>query len=76
MSMSRKDYRAAAEIIAHEVTGGHPLLADKMLTRHDIDNDDASSAIYVIACGLATMFKIDNSNFNRSQFMKACHIEE
>jgi len=70
MAMSRKHYREVAEIIRAEIH------LDRPLTKHDRDTFDDADAIYNIASALATMFKCDNSLFNRAQFMAACNIEE
>lgn len=76
MSMSRKHYRDMAEVIRREITGGHELLQDKVLRYYDVNGDDASSVIYNIASGLATVLKIDNPRFDRQRFMEACNIDE
>ena len=80
MSMSRKQYRDVAEVIRGEITGNHPLLQDRVLKYADVtagpSGDDASSVIYNIASGLATIFQIDNPRFDRQRFMTACNIDE
>lgn len=80
MSMSRKQYHDMAEVIRSEVTGDHPLLQDRVLKYADVtagpSGDDASSVIYNIASGLATVFAIDNPRFDRQRFMAACNIDE
>lgn len=66
MAMSRKHYREAAEIIRQVVDGA----------KHDpatIAAAETDSA-RMIAVGLARMFKADNSNFRREQFMEACGL--
>lgn len=67
MAMSRKHYREVAEIIKSEresVTDYPETMRESVLV-----------STLVIARRLATMFEIDNSNFNRAQFLKACGIE-
>lgn len=80
MSMSWKQYRDMAEVIRGEITGDHPLLQDRVLKYDDVttgpSGDDASSAIYNIASGLATVFAIDDPRFDRQRFMEACNIDE
>lgn len=76
MSMSRKQYRDMAEVIRFEVTGGHELGKDRVLGYEAVNGDDVSSVIYAIACGLATVFAIDNPRFDRQRFMAACNIDE
>lgn len=69
MSMSRKQYRDMAEVIHGEV-GDIPLNYERLMAHDDL------TAIYSIASGLATVFKIDNSRFDRQRFMAACNIDE
>ena len=69
MSMSRKQYRDIAAVIAAEV-GETPMSAYDLLTF------DSSVAIYNIACGLSSVFEIDNPRFDRERFMEACNIPE
>lgn len=66
MAMSRKHYREAADVVnsAHTGDTGHPADAVRLETARDI------------AKGLARMFKIDNSNFDREKFMDACGLGE
>lgn len=69
MPMSRKHYREAAEIIHREV--------DDLMSLPEGDmRYSAMVSVECIARGLATMFQIDNSRFQRDKFMEACGIEE
>ncbi len=67
MAMSRKHYREVAEIIKEEYDYSLALpMSEGMVIRATLVN---------VAGGLATMFKIDNTLFDRRQFMEACGIE-
>lgn len=68
MAMSRKHYREVAGIINMELKNAEAFVND----------DEIGTAQYVldnVAKSLAAMFQIDNSNFNRAQFLEACGIE-
>jgi hypothetical protein len=68
MAMSRKHYREVAEIIREQVAG----------VEWDAETNGIGAGGFVlkaVANGLATMFQIDNSNFDRSQFLEACGIK-
>lgn len=68
MAMSRKHYREAADVIRGEV-----LIAEGS---PEIVRDAQLAALEAVADGLARMFKADNSNFRREQFMEACGLSE
>lgn len=67
--MSRKHYREVAEIIKAERNVGH----DDGLSVETITGIDLATRN--IASRIATMFKIDNSRFDREKFLDACGIE-
>jgi len=68
MSMSRKHYREVAAILKAE-----------RFSQADEDTFDdalgANSVLDNVARGLATMFQIDNRNFDRDKFLEACGIK-
>lgn len=66
MAMSRKHYREAADVIRAEV-----LIAEGSA---EIVRDAQLAALTAVADGLAVMFKADNYNFRREQFMDACGL--
>lgn len=68
MAMSRKHYREAAEVIRGEV-----LIAEGS---PEIVRTAQLAALQAVAEGLAVMFKADNYNFRRGQFLEACGIQE
>lgn len=66
MGMSRKDYEAAAAVIANGV-------------KHAQDNTPVQRkaklyALREVAGGLASMFARDNGRFDRDKFMTACGL--
>lgn len=69
MSMSRKHYEAMAQIIRAERNVGHDDgMSPDMIAGIDL-------ATRNIAGQLATVFQIDNPNFDRNRFFDACNIE-
>lgn len=68
MSMSRKDYVAAAAIIAEEVKNIQDMTPARKTT--------AEQTLRSVAGGLARMFREDNSRFDWSTFMTACALGE
>lgn len=60
MAMSRKHYREVAKIINDAVESS--------------DSPDGDAVARQIAAELARMFKADNPNFRREQFMDACGL--
>lgn len=68
MSMSRKDYVAAAEIIANEVKNISDMTPVRKLT--------AEQTLRSVAGGMCTMFAMDNGRFDRHIFMRACGFGE
>lgn len=66
MAMSRKHYREAASVIREVVDGAKHDPA--VMAAAEVDT------ARMIAGGLASMFKADNSNFRRDQFMEACGL--
>jgi hypothetical protein len=69
MSMSRKHYREVAELIKSQV--------DEMYSTFVNDDEigTGQAILFNITSGLATLFKIDNSQFDRQKFMDACGID-
>lgn len=65
MAVSRKHYREAASIIKRQVENYPPGSPDYGMVRN---------AMGEVASDLASMFKGDNSAFNRQQFMEACGL--
>jgi hypothetical protein len=70
MSMSRKQYRDMAAVIA-EVR--NVSMDGEGLTAEVVAGIDLATRN--IASGLATVFQIDNSRFDRERFLDACNIE-
>lgn len=68
MSMSRKDYIAAAAVIANEVKHINDMTPVRKTT--------AEQTLRSVAEGLCSMFGQDNGRFNRSIFMTACGLGE
>lgn len=66
MSMSRKDYIAAAEVIAEAVKAAQ----DQTPARKQA----SMMSIREIQAGLATMFAMDNGRFDRHIFARACGL--
>jgi hypothetical protein len=66
MAMSKKNYVAAAEIIAAEVDASQALTPVRRAA--------ALSATRAVAFGLAGMFAADNWHFDRARFMDACGL--
>lgn len=66
MSMSRKDYQAAAEIIAN----GVKYAQDETPVRRAAKLE----AFREMAGGLSSMFGRDNGRFDRDKFMTACGL--
>lgn len=66
MSMSRKDYVAAAEVIAYEMRN----ISDMTSVRKTA----AEQTLRSVANGLANMFAMDNGRFNRHTFALACGL--
>ena len=71
MAMSRKHYREVAEVIKNNLddlrlleNNGTP----PAVTRY------ARDVVQSVANDLAVVFKADNSNFRRDQFMEACGL--
>lgn len=61
--MSRKHYREAADVIRGRVE-----------TARANGNTATVNALLGVAGDLATMFKADNSRFDREKFMEACGL--
>jgi len=70
MAMSRKHYREVAEIIKSEREEW-----DTAAEYTPEQRNAVRAATFIIASGLATMFQIDNANFDRKKFLEACGIE-
>lgn len=68
MSMSRKDYVAAAGVIANEMKHISDMTPVRKTT--------AEQTLRSVAQGLASMFAQDNGRFDRSIFMTACAMGE
>lgn len=68
MSMSRKDYVAAASVIANEVKHISDMTPVRKLT--------AEQTLRSVAEGLCSMFGQDNGRFDRQLFMRACALGE
>lgn len=66
MAMTRKYCREAAEIIRRNLPTEMELTTP--ITRAEI------AVLRQVAAELADMFKADNSNFRREQFMEACGL--
>lgn len=60
--MSRKHYREVAEIIKTERVANPGM------------SPETEATLLRVASELASMFKRDNSNFNRDKFMEACGL--
>ncbi len=67
MAMSRKHYREVAEIIKEQW--------DYSLTLEKSQGETVRAVLDSVASNLATMFRIDNSNFDRDRFLTACGIK-
>ena len=67
MAMSRKHYREVAAIIKEQW--------DYSLTLEKSQGETVRAVLDSVASNLATMFRIDNSNFNRDQFLEACGVK-
>jgi len=61
--ITRKHYKAIAEIIKYEYT-----------LYNNTDNAKIKLAIKYITLSLATYFALDNSQFNRQKFLDACGL--
>lgn len=67
--MSRKDYRAAAALMAAAIAEGTAMA--------EATGDTAALRMAIaIAEGLAAMFAADNGRFNRQTFYGACGIAD
>lgn len=69
--MSRKDYRAFAEIIA----------AERSMARHQLANGGNDGEVKLrttrnIAFSMADVFARDNARFDRERFYEACGISD
>ena len=62
--MSRKDYRATADLIKSQRRLDGPTEATRL----------ANDTLRNIADGMASIFKADNSRFDRQKFMEACGL--
>ena len=67
MAMSRKHYREVASIIREQWEESERLPANERI--------EVRTSVALITQGIATMFQIDNSNFDRSKFLEACGIK-
>lgn len=61
MAMTRKDYRATAEVLKQAL---------------DNNADETGEVVAEIAQGLAYMFKCDNRSFRFDTFYEACGFDE
>lgn len=69
MSMTRKNYEAAASVIRDEV--------DLVTTGQDTAyTRTASLVLFDVASGLADMFARDNGAFDRGRFMRAAGVAD
>lgn len=66
MGMSRKDYQAAAEVIANGVKYA--------VTETPVRRDAKLSTLREVMGGLASMFGQDNGRFDRDKFATACGL--
>jgi len=66
MSMSRKDYEAAAEVIANAMK-----YADE---KTPVRRTETVNTLREMASGLSSMFGRDNGRFDRDKFMTACGL--
>ena len=62
--MSRKDYRATADLIKSQRRLDGPTEATRL----------ANDTLRNIADGMPSIFKADNSRFDRQKFMEACGL--
>lgn len=64
MAMTRKHYREVAEIIRSQWQEARRLPKNERI--------EVQTALMLVASGMATMFQIDNSRFDREKFLAAC----
>jgi hypothetical protein len=74
--MSRKDYIAAARIIADIVESSIPNDPDTRTRQERLLGAARRAAAAEVARHLADLFKLDNSNFDRQRFYFACALDD